>query len=122
MIDNGNLIAEGTSDQLKARIGGDVLEMHLEDSSQLARAADTLSAAGFGETTIDEARPSVRVGVESAVGTVARAVRQLDAAGVALADISIHRPTLDDVFLTLTGRDAHTEQPGTGASRSRSAT
>ena len=103
VIDKGTVIAEGTSDELKSTIGGDVLELEIADAANLPRAMAAVAGMCCGEATLDEIRKMIRVPVETAVGSVTDAVRRLDAAGVKLVDIAIHRPTLDDVFLTLTG-------------------
>jgi ABC-2 type transport system ATP-binding protein len=106
VIDHGLLIAEGTSDELKARIGGDRLEVRLDDSADADAALVALSQMG-------DCRPSsengtVRILLRRERGEIAEAVRRLDDAGVGIADIGVLRPTLDDVFLTLTG---HTAEP-----------
>ena len=103
VIDNGRVIAEGTSAELKGTIGGDVLELELVDASQLEAAAAALSGMCCGEPTLEHLTNTVRVPVESAVGTITDAVRRIDQAGIDLVDIAVHRPTLDDVFLSLTG-------------------
>jgi ABC-2 type transport system ATP-binding protein len=104
VIDHGKVIAEGTSDELKRRVGGERLDVTLEDGSQkepaLAALADMAS-----EPPSCEAR-DLRLPVRDRRGAIAEAVRRLDAAGVGVEDIAIHRPTLDDVFLALTGRTA----------------
>ncbi len=115
VIDHGKVIAEGTSDELKATIGGDVLELELANAAQLDAAAAAVAGMCCGEATIDEPTKTVRVPVESAVGTITEAVRRIDTAGIHLADIAIHRPTLDDVFLSLTGHHVEPEQAGNGA-------
>ena len=121
VIDHGTLIAEGTSDELKSRIGGDVLELQLIDGAQLAAAADALGGMGCDDCTLDEATDTIRLPVDNAVGAITEAVRRTDAAGIALADIAIHRPTLDDVFLTLTGHlvEAEVAADGNGGRRRR---
>ena len=121
VIDQGRLIAEGTSDELKARIGGDVLELRLVEAARLAEAAEAVTDMGCDESTIDEQTATIRVPVDSAVGTITKAVRRMDAADIALADIAIHRPTLDDVFLTLTGHrvEPQIEAAGNGGRRRR---
>jgi ABC-2 type transport system ATP-binding protein len=107
VIDHGEVIAEGTSDVLKAQIGGERLDVVLEDP------ADAESAiAALSEMCIE--RPSVEVRTVSAPvrkhkGMIAEAVRRLDGAGVGIDDISLHRPTLDDVFIALTGHAAAVE-------------
>src|SRR5215217_7639324 len=107
VIDHGRVIAEGTSDELKARVGGERLELTLEDPADAERAIAALS-----EMCVDQ--PSFADWVVSAPvrrhkGMIAEAVRRLDDAGVAIDDISLHRPTLDDVFISLTGHAAAVE-------------
>jgi ABC-2 type transport system ATP-binding protein len=106
VIDLGTLIAEGTSEELKNKIGGEVLELHVS-AEHLARAADTLRGLGSGEPTKDEDTHLIRVPVGSEGPTVLlETVRRLDDAGILIEDIALHRPTLDDVFLSLTGHAA----------------
>ena len=107
VIDNGTLIAEGTSDELKARIGGEVLELDLEQPGDTPRAAEALIGMGVGDPHLDHDNGSVRVPVGSA-GSVALldSVRRLDEVKIPVAGIALHRPTLDDVFMSLTGRSA----------------
>jgi ABC-2 type transport system ATP-binding protein len=124
VIDHGRVIAEGTSDELKSRIGGDVLELQIADPANLDRAVEVMAPLCCGEATVDIAQRIVRIPVDTAVGTITDAVRRLDAAGVTLVDVAIHRPTLDDVFLTLTGRmaeneTAENETAGNGAAPKR---
>jgi ABC-2 type transport system ATP-binding protein len=107
VIDHGLVIAEGTSDQLKAQIGGERVEIVLEDASD----ADAAVAA-LGPICID--RPTVEAGVVRAPvtrrhGLIPQIVRALDEADVSIDDIAIHRPTLDDVFMALTGHAAEEE-------------
>ena len=104
VIDHGRVIAEGTSAELKDRIGGDRLEVRLEVDSQADVASEAL--APFA-TAPPELRDGVLLAsVERRDGTVADALRRLDEAGVQVADLALRRPTLDDVFLSLTGRAA----------------
>jgi ABC-2 type transport system ATP-binding protein len=122
VIDHGRVIAEGTSTELKGTIGGDVLELELVDPSQLEAAIAALSGMCCGEPTIEHLTNTVRVPVESAVGTITDAVRRIDQAGIDLVDIAVHRPTLDDVFLSLTGAHVEPEvaEGGRGRRRQRS--
>jgi ABC-2 type transport system ATP-binding protein len=104
VIDHGHVIAQGTGAELKDRVGGDRLELRLADDAQ----ADTAIAV-LGEVTSE--RPALRDGLVTAAvsrrdGTMIDALRKLDDAGVGVADLTLRRPTLDDVFLTLTGRMA----------------
>jgi ABC-2 type transport system ATP-binding protein len=104
VIDHGRVIADGTSDELKDRVGGERLEVHLEDPLQADAAAVALAPmCGEEPTTSDGV---VRIGVRRSSGTIIEAVRRLDEAGVGVDDITLRRPTLDDVFLSLTGHAA----------------
>jgi ABC-2 type transport system ATP-binding protein len=105
VIDRGHVIAEGTSDELKARVGGERIEVTLEDRGQAAAAARVLAPIADGDPSSDD-DGIVSLPVRERRGAIAEAVRRLDAAGVAIDDIAVRRPTLDDVFLTLTGHTA----------------
>ena len=118
VIDHGRVIAEGSGTELKSTIGGDVLELEFGESNQLQAAVAVLADMCLGDPTFDEDTNIVRVPVESAVGTITDAVRRVDAAELDLVDIAIHRPTLDDVFLTLTGEHVE-EAPGSASKGSR---
>jgi ABC-2 type transport system ATP-binding protein len=108
VIDHGKVIAEGTSDELKARVGGERLEISLEDPGA-SEAALAALAAMTDEPPQGEAG---RIGLplRRRKGAIAEAVRCLDGAGIAIEDVAIRRPTLDDVFISLTGRAAETEE------------
>ena len=104
VIDHGRVIAEGTAGQLKNRVGGDRLEVRLADPSDTDAAVSALAPVA---TDAPELRDGILcAGVSARDGTVADALRRLDEAGVGVADLSLRRPTLDDVFLGLTGRAA----------------
>jgi ABC-2 type transport system ATP-binding protein len=107
VIDHGTVIAAGTDEQLKTRIGGDVLEFAVADRSRLPEAAGAVAGIGSSEPQIDEeaGRVSVAVGGQGSQLLVT-AVRLLDGAGVEAQDMSLRRPSLDDVFLSLTGHAA----------------
>ncbi len=108
VIDHGELIAEGTSDELKGKVGGDVLALEIADASQTAAAAEAVRNVGSEAPRIEGAN-DVIVPVSTHVGVITDAVRALDAAGIKLTDLAIRRPTLDDVFMTLTGHRAEAE-------------
>jgi ABC-2 type transport system ATP-binding protein len=110
VIDGGKVIAEGTADELKSRVGGHRLDIEVTHGDDLSAAAAVLAAVGTGEVTVNGQTPRLSVPVPGA-GVLADVVRGLDAAGVTLVDVAVHRPSLDDVFLTLTGRPAGAEQP-----------
>jgi ABC-2 type transport system ATP-binding protein len=106
VIDLGTVIAEGTSTELKDKIGGEVLELHVA-AEHLSRAADTLRGSGAGGISVDQGTRLIRVPVGSEGPTVLlETVRKLDDVGIPIEDIALHRPTLDDVFLSLTGHAA----------------
>jgi ABC-2 type transport system ATP-binding protein len=104
VIDHGTVIAEGTARELKQRIGGDQLEVTL--SAPHPAAARTLAAlANGGVVELDGGR-RLRAPVVVRAGLATAVIRALDGAGVAVDDLEIHHPSLDDVFFALTGRDA----------------
>jgi ABC-2 type transport system ATP-binding protein len=121
VIDHGTVIAEGTSNELKDRIGGEVLELHVEDRTETDRAVTALEGVGAGEPVVDADRGRVRIPVGDAGPTVLlESVRRLDESKIVLEDIALHRPTLDDVFLSLTGRSAEDgEDPEVAIKKSR---
>ena len=106
VIDKGTVIEQGTASELKGRLGGERLEVVLPDRSRITEAVIALKPFGCGDELVDDDEPIVTVPVENSVGMVADAVRALDRAGIAVDDLLIRRPTLDDVFLTLTGHTA----------------
>ena len=107
VIDRGSVIAEGTSDELKAKIGGEVLELHVADASTTPSAVTALSGLGAGEPNVDADAGRLRIPVGALGASVlTEAVRRLDDASIEIGDIALHRPTLNDVFLSLTGRAA----------------
>ncbi len=126
MIDHGKVIAEGTADELKSRVGGERLEVVLADAGQADVARDALlplaeHGAAEGRNPIHVDGSTVQVPLRADGGGIAAAVRALDGAGVGMTDITIRRPTLDDAFLTLTGRakaddsgDAEADEVTTG--------
>jgi ABC-2 type transport system ATP-binding protein len=105
VIDTGRVIAEGTSGELKDRVSGERLEVRLLDAADAESAVAALSPLSDGETP-EAAGDLIRVNVRERRGALAEAVRRLDAADVGIEDLALRRPTLDDVFLTLTGHAA----------------
>ena len=106
VIDHGRVIAEGTSDQLKAQVGGERLEITVAHPADLDRARQVLVPLASGELTSQQHTRTVTAPVNGGASALIAALRALDDAGVAVLDAGIRRPTLDDVFLTLTGHDA----------------
>jgi ABC-2 type transport system ATP-binding protein len=107
VIDQGLVIAEGTPDELKTQVGGERLEIHLCDGQRGEDAVAALASIASDRPYLEDG--SVRVPVAERRGTIAYAVRRLDDAGIAIDDISVSSPTLDDVFLNLTGHAAELE-------------
>jgi len=106
VIDHGKVIAQGTADQLKAQVGGERLAITVSQPGQLIVARDLLEPLGVGAASLEEHRRSLLMPVSGGAAVLIDALRRLDAAGIALDDVGLHRPTLDDVFLTLTGHVA----------------
>jgi ABC-2 type transport system ATP-binding protein len=104
VIDHGNVIAAGTSDELKDRIGGERLEVALEEGADPEAASAALADMAAEPPTFEDG--VVRVPVRERSGAIAEAVRRLDAADVGIDDLVLRRPTLDDVFISLTGHAA----------------
>jgi ABC-2 type transport system ATP-binding protein len=104
VIDRGHFIAEGTPDELKDRVGGERLEVHLADPGAVAAAVRALAPMSDEPPTAED--ETVRLTVRQRTGTIVEAVRRLDEVGVGVDDLGLRRPTLDDVFLSLTGHAA----------------
>ena len=107
VIDHGRVIAEGTADELKLEVGGERLEVTVADPGRLAVAAEVLAV--LGSIRLDEPRRRLSVSVEGGVDALSHGLRLLEEREVALHDVGLRRPTLDDVFMVLTGRVA---EPG----------
>ncbi len=110
VIDHGRVIAEGTADELKAQVGGERLALTLATGSSIDAALAALAPYRTGEPQVDRDARSLLVPVTNSTGLLASVIRDLDAAGIVLEDFGLRRPTLDDVFLALTGHAAEAEQ------------
>ena len=123
VIDLGKVIAEGTSDELKSKVGGEVLSLRVAERDRAAEAAGLVLDLGPGGGNVDDDTGEISVPVGSdGTATLTEAVRRLDSAGIRIADVALHRPTLDDVFLALTGHaaeEADGEQAAEEGGRSR---
>jgi ABC-2 type transport system ATP-binding protein len=105
VIDHGQVIAAGTSDQLKDRVGGDVVEFDVAAPEHVGTAVTALAGIGDDEPGVDGSRVGIRVGDQGSQ-LLLEVVRRLDSAGVEVSGVSVRRPSLDDVFLALTGHVA----------------
>ena len=125
VLDNGRVIASGTADELKSRVGGEVLELTVSPAAETQAAAGALIPLATGEAHVEPHSGRLAVPLAGGASRVADAVRLLDAAGIGIAELSLRRPTLDDVFLTLTGHaaeeaaDEDGRAPAPARSRSR---
>jgi ABC-2 type transport system ATP-binding protein len=106
VIDHGIVIAEGTSDELKAQVGGERLELTIAQAGALELARVTVAPLGTSDPTVEPQTRRITLPVTGGAPVLMEALRRLDAAGVVLQDVGIRRPTLDDVFLSLTGHAA----------------
>ncbi len=118
VVDSGRVIAEGTSAELKFRVGGERLEVTVTEAGELDAATRVLGSyakggAGAAGVRVDADRRHVGATVEGGARLLAAVVRDLDAAGIEVEDLGLRRPTLDDVFLSLTGHAAEeTDETG----------
>ena len=123
VIDGGRVIAEGTSDELKARVGGEMLALRVADRSRAGEAAGAVLGLGPGGGNVDNNTGEINVPVGTdGTAILTEAVRRLDTEGIKLADVGLRRPTLDDVFLALTGHaaeEADGQQPSEDGGRSK---
>ena len=111
VIDHGRVIAKGTADQLKSEVGGERIEVVVHHSDDLARARELLAPFALGgEVDIDDHARRLTVPSSGGSSVLVRVIRDLDAEQVAIDDIGLRRPTLDDVFMTLTGHVAETTE------------
>jgi ABC-2 type transport system ATP-binding protein len=120
VVDTGRVIAEGTSDELKNQLGGDRIELALAKDTDLSQAVAVARRHLSSDPAVDVAQRLISGPSRNGTSALAVLVRELDAAGITVVDLQLHRPSLDDVFLTLTGRETQpeaSEQPGRGRRR-----
>jgi ABC-2 type transport system ATP-binding protein len=106
IIDQGKVIAEGTPDELKTMAGDDVIQVHVAHLADVDRAIEVLAPMGTGEPRVDRPTRSVAVPVDKGSARLLEAVRAMDSMSLEVSDIGLRRATLDEVFLSLTGRPA----------------
>jgi len=120
VIDHGLVIAAGTAEELKSRVGGDVLEFTVPDRSRISDAVTAVASVGDGEPHADKETGVVNVGVGGrGSDALVESVRALDEAGVRTHGLALRRPSLDDVFLALTGHAAEEEVAASNGRRGR---
>jgi ABC-2 type transport system ATP-binding protein len=121
VVDAGRVIAEGTPDELKSLVGGERIEVTLTPGADLAIAAATLGGRATGPVEVDEVQRKVSAPVSATAGLATALVRSLDQAGIAVDSLTVHRPSLNDVFLSLTGHaaevSAETEDDGSARTK-----
>jgi ABC-2 type transport system ATP-binding protein len=106
VVDHGRIIARGTADELKAQVGGERIEVVIHDRARLDEVSVILANIGVGAASVDEHTRRVTVPSTGGARRIAEVVRDLDEVGVVIDDVAVRRPTLDDVFLALTGHAA----------------
>jgi ABC-2 type transport system ATP-binding protein len=119
VVDHGKIIARGTADELKSQVGGERIEVVVHDRAGIQRAVEILSRDCQGEVTVDDHTRRLTAPTSAGAGALVQVVRDFDEAGLRIDDIGLRRPTLDDVFLSLTGHAA--EEDLTAESRVDSA-
>jgi ABC-2 type transport system ATP-binding protein len=115
VVDHGRIIARGTADELKSQVGGERIEVVVRERAQIQTARDVLARDAGGDTTLDEHTRKLTVPAHGGAQTLVQVVRDFDEAGIPIDDIALRRPTLDDVFLALTGHVSTDETAGPGA-------
>jgi ABC-2 type transport system ATP-binding protein len=114
VVDHGSVIARGTADELKAKVGGERIEVVVHDPEDTDRALELLTSAlditDPDATTMDKHSRRITVPAPGGSSSLVDVIRTLDGAGIRIADIGLRRPTLDDVFLTLTGHEAEQKE------------
>jgi ABC-2 type transport system ATP-binding protein len=109
VVDHGKIIARGTADELKSQVGGERIEVVVRDRTAIQRAVEILSRDCEGQVTVDDHTRRLTAPTSAGAGALVQVVRDFDEAGIHIDDMALRRPTLDDVFLALTGHAAEEE-------------
>jgi ABC-2 type transport system ATP-binding protein len=110
VIDHGRVIARGTSEELKDQVGGERLELSVKTNADIETTVQVLSGVGNGEVNVDRESRRLSVAVTNGGDSLIQAIRAFDEAGITPLDVALRRPTLDDVFMSLTGHAAEAEE------------
>jgi ABC-2 type transport system ATP-binding protein len=113
VVDHGRIIARGTADELKSQVGGERIEVVVHDRASLTAAAGLLAPGGGA--SVDDRTRRITVAADGGAQQLVEVVQRLGSAGIRVDDIALRRPTLDDVFLTLTGHGAEDETDAGGS-------
>jgi ABC-2 type transport system ATP-binding protein len=111
VIDHGKSIAQGTADELKSQVGGERIEIVLGSHHDLEVAEQIIAPLAAGSVKVEEHARRLTAPVQGGAGVLIEALRKLDDANIVVLDVALRRPTLDDVFLTLTGHEAELAEP-----------
>jgi ABC-2 type transport system ATP-binding protein len=103
VLDHGNVIAKGTSNELKSQVGGDRIEIVVESTDDVSKAAVAIAEFGSAPAITEDLTKTILLPVAGGSTAIVNIVRKLDENQISIADIALRRPTLDDVFLSLTG-------------------
>ncbi len=117
VVDHGKIIAHGTATELKRSVGGERIEVDVPHDADLAAVAEVLRHEGDAEPVIEAEASRLTIPAKDGAQSLIRVIRGLDEAGIAIDDIGLRRPTLDDVFLSLTGHVSTEEQDGASPAR-----
>jgi ABC-2 type transport system ATP-binding protein len=119
VLDHGNVIAKGTSDELKSQVGGDRIEIVVESAQDVSKAAIAIAEFGSAEAITEDLTKTILLPVAGGSTAIVNIVRKLDENNISIADIALRRPTLDDVFLSLTGHVTENTEEVAGPAKGR---
>jgi len=119
VLDQGNVIAKGTSNELKSQVGGDRIEIVVESASDVSKAAIAISEFGSAPAITEDLTKTILLPVAGGSTAIVNIVRKLDENNIQIADIALRRPTLDDVFLSLTGHVTENTEEAAGPAKGR---
>jgi ABC-2 type transport system ATP-binding protein len=119
VLDQGNVIAKGTSNELKSQVGGDRIEIVVESAQDVSKAAIAIAEFGSAPAITEDLTKTILLPVAGGSTAIVNIVRKLDENNISIADIALRRPTLDDVFLSLTGHVTENNEEAAGPAKGR---